>query len=333
MNRFSITRAFMGRFPLIVLTDHERGLVLRVAERGATVVGIEVPLAGGTFQVADGFVDEAELASGKSARFAIMAPFANRIADGRYRFDGNGYDMQPGITADRGVRHGFLRTADFKVADEFVGEDSASVAFFNGSIRPGVHEGYPFAIDTTIRFTLDAGGITLQATLRNAGDGDAPCFFGWHPYFRMPNGPVDDWLLQADAASLVRTDAGTIPLPGTEAFAPLDEVDPSLDFRAMRAIGSTRIDSAYAQLQKEEDGRARMRLRDPQGALEVRVWQTEGVGLVFTGDTVPREPRTSVAMEPMQALTNAFNRDDCADLVRLAPGAERSFTCGVELAW
>ena len=333
MNRFSITRAFMGRFPLVVLTDHERGLVLRVAERGATVVGIEVPLAQGTFQVADGFGDEEELAAGKSARFAIMAPFANRIADGRYRFDGTGYDMQPGVTVDRGVRHGFLRTADFDVVDEFVGEDSVSVAFYNGSIRPGVHEGYPFAIDTTIRFTLDAGGITLQATLRNVGDGDAPCFFGWHPYFRMPHGPVDDWLLQVDASSLVLTDAGTIPLPGTDALAPLDKADPSLDFRSMRAIGATQIDKAYTGLQREADGRARMRLRDPQGALEVCVWQTDGVGLVFTGDTVPREPRTSVAMEPMQALTNAFNRDDCAQRVRLAAGAERSFTCGVELAW
>ncbi|HEY4144998.1 aldose epimerase [Pinirhizobacter sp.] len=333
MNRFSITRAFMGGFPLVVLTDHERGLVLRVAERGATVVGIEVPLAGGAFQVADGFHDEAELAAGKSARFAIMAPFANRIVDGRYRFDGVEHDMQPGVTADRGVRHGFLRTADFTIADEFVGEDRVSVAFFNGSIRPGVYPGYPFAIDTTIRFTLDADGITLQAVLRNVGDEDAPCFFGWHPYFRMPNGQVDEWLLQVDAASLVRTDAGTIPLPGKAAFASLDEVDPSLDFRAMHAIGATRVDNAYANLQREADGRARMRLRDPQGALEVRVWQTDGVGLVFTGDTVPREPRTSVAMEPMETLTNAFNRDDSADLVRLASGAERSFTCGIELTW
>jgi aldose 1-epimerase len=333
MNRFSITRASMGEFPLVVLTDHERGLVLRVAERGATVVGIEVPLAGGSFQVADGFRDAAELASGKSARFAIMAPFANRIADGRYTFEGVEHDLQPGVAADRGVRHGFLRTADFTVVDEFVDEDRVSVAFFNGSIRPGVHEGYPFAIDVTVRFTLDAGGITLQTTMRNAGTGNAPCFFGWHPYFRMPNGKVDEWLLQVDAASLVNTDEGTIPLPGAAAFASLDAADPSLDFRTMRAIGDTHVDKAFADLRHEADGRSRMRLRDPEGALEVHVWQTAGVGLVFTGDTVPREPRTSVAVEPMEALTNAFNRDDSAGVVRLASGTERSFTCGIELAW
>jgi len=52
--------------------------------------------------------------------------------------------------------------------------------------------------------------------------------------------------------------------------------------------------------------------------------------LAFTADTVSRDVRRSLALEPMESLADAFNRADCADAIRLAPGAERFFRCGVE---
>jgi aldose 1-epimerase len=53
--------------------------------------------------------------------------------------------------------------------------------------------------------------------------------------------------------------------------------------------------------------------------------------LAFTADTVTRDVRRSVALEPMESMSNAFNRPDCADAIRLEPGAEREFRCGVEI--
>jgi aldose 1-epimerase len=41
--------------------------------------------------------------------------------------------------------------------------------------------------------------------------------------------------------------------------------------------------------------------------------------------------RRSVALEPMESWADAFNRPDCADAIRLEPGAERRFACGVEI--
>jgi aldose 1-epimerase len=46
---------------------------------------------------------------------------------------------------------------------------------------------------------------------------------------------------------------------------------------------------------------------------------------------VTRDVRRSVALEPMESMSNAFNRPDCADAIRLEPGAEREFRCGVEI--
>ena len=38
-----------------------------------------------------------------------------------------------------------------------------------------------------------------------------------------------------------------------------------------------------------------------------------------------------IALEPMECMANAFNRPDCAQAIRLLPGAERRFRCGVEV--
>lgn len=332
MNVFSIELEQLGSHEVFVLRDVERGRCARVARRGAALIGLEQAMDEGVRQLADGYRDSAELESRPSSRFAIMAPFANRIADARYTFDGRSYDLQPGVEgAQRAARHGFVRGVDFDVAVQHVDEAGAHVTFATSVIRPGKFEGYPFAIDVLVTYTLDAYGLTLQASLRNVGETAAPCFFGWHPYFRVGDGDINAWELQIPAATLVRTDADYIPLPGVQAYQPLDEAPRELDFRRAKPIGATEINHGYANLSKDADGRARTTLRDPLGGMRIHVWQESGVMLAFTADTVTRDVRRAVALEPMESMSDAFNRDDCANAIRLEPGAERLFRCGVEI--
>jgi aldose 1-epimerase len=332
MNVFSIELEQWGPHEVLVLRDVERGRCVRLARRGAALVGLEQAVDGNVRQLADGYRDSAELESRPSSRFAIMAPFANRIADARYRFDGRSFDLQPGVEgAQRAARHGFVRGVDFDIALQHVDEAGAHVTFATSVIRPGKFDGYPFAIDVLVTYTLDASGLTLQASLRNVGDSAAPCFFGWHPYFRVGDGDIDAWELTIRAATLVRTDADFIPLPGTQAYQPLDEAPRELDFRHAKPIGKTEINHGYANLAKDADGRARTSLRDPHSGMRIHVWQERGVMLAFTADTVTRDVRRSVALEPMESMSDAFNRADCADAIRLEPGAERVFRCGVEI--
>jgi aldose 1-epimerase len=331
MAAYRTERGTVGPHEIVTLEDPARGRRVRIARRGATVIGLEQTLGVATLDLADGYRDATELDSRPSSRFAIMAPFANRIADARYVFDGQSHDLQPGVEgAQRAARHGFVRGVDFELAGHGADELGARAEFRTSAIRPGVHPGYPFAIDLTIDYLLDEHGLTLEARMRNVGDVAAPCFFGWHPYFRLGDAPIDGWELQVPAQTLVRTDADYIPLPGTQAHALMQE-EPALDFRRPRPIGTHEINHAYAQLQADEDGRARTRLRDPASGLGLAVWQESGVMLVFTADTVTRDVRRSVALEPMESWADAFNRLDCADAIRLEPDAERRFRCGVEI--
>ncbi len=323
MSDYLAERDSWGAHELAVLTDQARGRCVRIARRGATLVKFEVPTRDGTRDLADGYRDAGELDTRPSSRFAIMVPFANRIADARYSFDGEVHDLQPGVEgAQRAARHGFVRGVDFDITELSADAQAARVTFATQAIRPGVHPGYPFAIDLAVTYTLDAVGLTLEARMRNVGDRAAPCFFGWHPYFRLGDSPIDSWALQIPADSMVRTDGDFIPLPGDAARVAMAS-EPEFDFRQAQPIGTRELNHAFADLRRDGDGRARTRLSDPASGVAIALWQTSGVMLAFTADTVTRDVRRSVALEPMESWADAFNRPDCAATIRLEPGTER----------
>lgn len=324
--QYTAGRSMLGDQPIVVLQD-DGGRRVRIACHGAALLGFEVTRDGRPFDIAAGHRDAAEIIAHPGSRFAIMVPFAGRIADARYHFQGADYDLQPAAPpGKREVRHGFVRDADFTVA-ELAASAGCARATLCTSI--GARPGYPFAIDLAVGFTLEAAGLTLEARMRNRGEGPAPCFFGWHPYFRVSDGFADDWTLEVPAKTLIRTGPDMIALPGDAAYVPLDDA-PALDFRRSRPIGGAVLDQGYTRLVAGADGRIRTRLTDPRSGFGITVWQERGVMHAFTGDTVKRDPRRSVALEPMECMADAFNRPEWADAVRLDPDAERRYRCGVE---
>jgi aldose 1-epimerase len=328
MGAFDVATEWLDTQPVVVLHDSARGRRVRISRHGACVLGFAVRSGGRSVELADSHRDAAELAARPGSRFALLAPFANRIADARYRFEGVEHDLLPGVSgAARASRHGFVRDADFAIGALGADGRTASV-LFTTTIAP--QPGYPFMLDLAVRYTLAADGLTLEATVRNVGTRAAPAFVGWHPYFRVGSAPLASWELGIPAACVIRTDANFIPLPGPAAYLSLAQA-PELDFRRPRAIGALQLNHTYAGLQADADGRARTWLRDPASGLGISVWQEHGVLLAFTGDTLERDARRSLALEPMQSLPDAFNRSDCAEAIRLEPGAARMFRCGVEI--
>jgi aldose 1-epimerase len=328
MGAFDVAIDWLETQPVVVLDDNARGRRVRIARHGACVLGVEARFGGRWMELADGHRGAAELDARPGSRFALLVPFANRIADARYRFDGIDHDLMPGASGKaRASRHGFVRDADFAIGALAADEHAASVLFVTGI---GPQPGYPFTLDLAVRYTLAASGLTLETTLRNTGAHAAPAFVGWHPYFRVGSGSLASWELGIPAACVIRTDADLIPLAGPAAYLPLAQA-PELDFRRPRVIGAIELNHTYTGLQVDADGRARTWLRDPASGLGIAVWQEHGVLLAFSGDTLERDARRSLALEPMESLPDAFNRPDCAEAIRLQPGAARTFRCGVEI--
>lgn len=318
MPRYTAERASLGNQSTVVLADAAASRRMQIACCGAALLSLETPCNGAPFDVAWGYHTADEIVARAGSHFAILAPFGGRVGDARYDFDGATHDLQPGVTgAAREYRHGFVRDADFVVAALDASDAAATVSLTTDAIRP--RPGYPFAIDLVVRFTLDATGLTLEAHMRNVGTHAAPCFFGWHAYFRVGTGVADDWSLQIPARAAIRTDAHLIALPGEAAYAALDAL-PALDFRTPRKIGATVLDTGYAGLAADGDGRMRTRLADPASGLAIDVWQQRGIMHAFTGDTLGAGARSAIALEPMECMADAFNRPECAAAIcRLGP--------------
>ncbi len=318
---FTISETTFGSLSALAIEgDGMRALVTR---RGATL--IEWAVDG--VELVDGYVDEQEFADQAGMRSAIMAPFSNRIRSGRYAFEGRQIDFHDEAPEQsRGtVLHGLLRTVDFEVAVETTGESSATVRFETTALRPGAFPGYPFSVDVAVEMTFHSLGIDVVIEATNVGDTVAPFASGWHPYFRIGDARLDDLVVRVPAATRVVPDADLIPLDGSAAFAP---VVGSFDLREAQAINGTKLDVAYLDLEFGADGRAHTTLTDPDSGRSIDAWQESGLMHVFTADGVTR-PRTSLAMESVEVMTNALNRPDQAKAIRLEPRQHRAFRFGI----
>jgi len=336
-NAFSAARATSPAVPAVRLA-HPSGSELVVALRGAALLSWRAPWRGpgGTVAVedlVDGYADEAEVASHDAARSAVMAPFVNRLAGGEYVFDGVRHQVPPVLPWDELTMHGFVRALDWEVVargDDGEGRDmTGTVAEVSVTLRTTVaadtHPGYPFTLELEAEYALGATTMGLALRARNTGGSAAPVALGWHPYLRVPgHADIDRLELTVPAGRAVVTNDGLVPLAGAAAFGEIDGVGP------LRLAG-VRLDHAFADLRPDADGRARTLVRDPRTGQGLAVWQRSGLVHVYTGDGLVHRERAAVAVEPVETMTDAFNRPDCARALRLEPGAVRSFEVGIEI--
>jgi len=336
-NAFSVAGDEAAAVPAVRLR-HPSGAELVVALRGAAVLAWRAPWRGpdGVVRVeglVDGYADEAEVAAHDAARSALMAPFVNRLSGGEYVFDGVRHQVPPVLPWEPVTMHGFARTLDWTVVERVEGPTSPdepgaarpTSVRLAATVAPDARAGYPFALALEVEYVLGAGSLDVTMRAHNVGATAAPVALGWHPYLRVPgHGTIDRLELTVPAARAVVTDAGRLPLAGAEAFAAVDGLGPVV-------LADVRLDHAFGALRADADGRARTLVRDPATGQGLAVWQDRGFVHVYTGDGLARRERASVAVEPVETLTDAFNRPDCAADVRLEPGDVREFAFGVEV--
>lgn len=335
MARFAVGRGAFGTYETVVLADAETGATAAFARLGGTLLAWRVPVAGNLFDVTDGFATPEELAEQKGGRAWIMAPWSNRIDGGRYAWGGADHDLGLEDPKNRVILHGFVKKIVCDVAREAADDASARVTFATRAIRRGAFRGYPFDVDVAVTYALGGRRLDIEVVGRNVGPETAPFGCGWHPYFRTPTPGIGRFHLAIPCGTKIATDARLLPLAGDAAYVPIEQAA-GLDFRPGRpgdgnVVGKRVLDAAFADLEADADGWCRTWIEDPGCGLRITVFQERGLMHVFTGDTLGRRPRGALALEPVEFMTNAFNRPECREVLALAPGAERSFRFGVEV--
>jgi aldose 1-epimerase len=241
--------------------------------------------------VVDGYASD-EMAS--AGRGQVLLPWPNRVDGGRWAW--RGADQQLAITEVKknNANHGLVRWAGWRLEQE-----SAATAVARHVLHP--QTGYPFRLSAELRYSLSDTGLTVDVRIENRSNDSVPVGVGFHPFVSAGPGLVDDCTLHLPAATRIEVDergipTGRVPVEGSD-----------FDFRSGRTIGAQVLDTPYTDLDRQ-DGVASVVIERPDGRVTVWMDDTFGYLQVFTGDTVPQEPRRrhGLAVEPMTCPANAL---------------------------
>lgn len=260
----------------------------------------------GDLAVLDGFARD-EMCH--DARGDLLIPWPNRLAGGRYTFQGQPYQVPLNEPADDNAIHGLVRWVNWSARDHTANSVTMAHQLYPMS-------GYPFALDLSARYTLTGHGLEVTLQTTNIGDGPCPFGAGQHPYLSVGTPLINADLLRIPARTTYRYNERLIPLER------IPVAGTPLDFRTLHEIGDTVINKDYTDLQRDADGRARVLLAVPDHGPSVEVWMDQAFPhvTVYTGETIepPSRRRRSLAIEPMTCPPNAFASGE--DLVVLQPG-------------
>ena len=251
-----------------------------------------------------------------SGRGQALIPWPNRLQDGSYEFDGRRHQLPLNEPERRNAIHGLVRWVAWTAS---VRETHRVVLEYLLHPQPG----YPFSLRLGIEYALSDDGLRVRTTATNIGVGACPYGSGAHPYLTLGTATVDCLILHAPARTVLRSDERGLPIS-----AEIVE-DTEYDFRQPRPIGSTMLDHAFTDLERDGDGLARVTLRDPDHGTEVSLWVDESYPylMLFTGDPLPDVRRRSLTVEPMTCPPNAFRTGDA--LIGLQPGSSFTSSWGI----
>jgi aldose 1-epimerase len=230
----------------------------------------------------------------------LMAPWAGRLADGRYRGE-DGQHAQVPRTHGRHAIHGLLWDRPWTVV-----EATPDRAVLTCDVSPDL---WPPGCTVRHEVRLTGDRLDLAATVTAAAGDSAgmPIALGWHPWFRRDAGGSDssgEVALRVDASEVLRT----------ERMIPTGETTPVLgrtDLRGGPRLGRRRLDHAYVA------ARSPAVLRWPELELTIAWDPTPATLVVHT-------PASSLCVEPQTAWPNApaleGNARERSGLRTLRPG-------------
>jgi aldose 1-epimerase len=267
----------------------------------------------GGIDIAEPFPESSTPPSGAGI---VLVPWPNRVKDGRWILDGKTEELALTEPARSNAIHGLLRYTAYHPVE--IGRHSVVLA---ATVYPQL--GYPFLLDTSVRYDLGDDGLRVTHTIANAGESAAPVAIGSHPYIRIGDVATGELTVKVNAATHVDVD-DRLNVTGTSA------VDGGpYDLRQGRRIAELHLDDGWADV-AVENGRGEHTIHAPDGR-SVAMWGDENFRYVqvytsrdFRSETVSD---VAIAIEPMTAPANALNSGE--SLRWLEPGEEWTAQWGI----
>lgn len=240
----------------------------------------------------------------KGGQGDVLIPFPGRIPDGRYTFEGETFQLERNDKEGPNAIHGFVRALPW-----YMPVVESDCATFTIQLDASVYaaKGFPFSLSVSVTYALSVLGLSCSFEVKNVGRNVAPVGVGFHPYFVVGAGTIDDCEVEIPASGLVEFNERLLPTGKIHAVAGTE-----WDFRSCRPIGDRRFNHCYTQLNRTEDGTATAIFRRPQNGrtISVAMDRSWSAIVVYSGDAIAGHARRALAIEPMTCATDAFNHPE-----------------------
>ncbi|MGC8505650.1 MAG: aldose 1-epimerase [Thermoplasmata archaeon] len=224
---------------------------------------------------------------------AVLSPFANRIRNAEYVFEGKRYSL-PKNSGEHSI-HGLLRDLRWNVEKS----ENNRVAVLSTVLR---HPGYPSELYSKLTYSISENSFSVDYVALNSGSANCPVLIGFHPYFMTGK----KWKLdyRGKVTKLLYMDQ----------YFPSGETEPA-DLRSEN-LHLSKLDNCF-----HFDGD--LRLISDNGTFLIKRSNMPYL-VIYNGTYAGND---SVAIEPMTGAPDAYNNG--IGLLKLRPG--ESFSCGFEI--
>jgi len=231
----------------------------------------------------------------------LLAPWINRMTEEGFWANGKKYLFNLGLGNVHGALqiHGVLGNSPLwhvieAAADSHSAHVTSRLEFWK---EPDLMAQWPFAHEYELTYSLADGVLEVRLTVTNLSSQPMPLMLGFHPYYRIPDIPRDEWVAHIPARQRVVADTRLIP---TGEFKPMDLPSP------LPLKGRT-LDDGFIDLERDSSGRAHFSIQAAGRTVEAMFGPKYPAAVVWEPAPPAGQTRDFICFEPMTAITSGVN--------------------------
>jgi len=249
----------------------------------------------------------------------FLAPWANRLDETGFWANGKNYTFNMTLGNVRGPIpiHGLLANSDLwevmeVAADRKSAHVTSRLVFWK---HPELMAQWPFAHEYEMTYRLAKGVLEIKLTVTNLSAESMPIALGFHPYYRIPDVPRDQWVANIPARKVVIADDRLV---ATGEYKPFDMPKPL-------PLKGHPLDTGFTDLERDSEGRAHFSIEAGGKKVETLYGPKYPAAVIFAPPPMEGQNREFICFEPMTGITNAVNLNHegkYPNLQTVAPGAK-----------
>jgi len=307
------------------LSISNKNLKLNLLFQGLTILDLYISVNNSFINLIEGYKNVEEFETFSGARSCLMAPYSNKIRNFTYTFNAKEYKFNNFID-DNLKYHGLIKFKKFELKSCKEVANGIEL-IFSTTLNENEFDFYPFKTYIDVILYIDNSSLNFEIVAQNTNNFDIPFGAGWHPYFKLIS-RIDDCYLKIPSKTIVELDNDFCPLENYKKI--LEKNYPLYFFDTYKLIGDQKINVCFTDLIVDKNNFAHTIFFDKQNNLYLNIYQNKGVIYIFTGDGLKYRERESIAIEPVEFITDSFNRKELYKDLLIKPNKKKSFIFGLK---